>query len=637
MVELNINEGQRLELSEKGSNIKYTMRISDIFDIANVTASYTNSFSLPKTPQNTYVLQQLGISGDNSEIPYNRVPANLKSDGYDIIKKGWLSVKETTDEYKVNIIDGMIDFFKQIENKTIGVDMDLSQFNHTKDLVTVINSMYSNNTAPYTYIVADYNGENYSIVDAQYGINIDYLIPCFNVRRLWDLMFTTFGFSYNIDDIPYINNLYITYPLPPEQEEELEQIGSFTKNFFATRSFFNVAGGKAPNPMKIWDSYGLSGGATLVDGRKIRVPSTGGYKIVLEVEAYLIYFGSVSDNLRCNIIKNGEIIGGVLTNSGAIVNFEYGFQASQGDLIEVILWWEGNTAMANYAQIRSNKVEFDIYKTNIGEVSLTNSFKDFKIKDFFKEIIWRTGLTPILDSNTNHMKFVKLSSRLDRFQAIDWSDKFIRRVKESYVLGDYAQKNRFRLKHDNEQDTTGDGFLNVTNFNLPDEKIIADSRMYAPDPTFTPFTNRLGVNTFSTYKYRIWEREPKENEEGDIVIDYKGLSNRFYFMRINRAPATSYRLVSSALNASFVYGDTLPYASNDMTMFEQTVYENYLEYQNIFTKFKAHDIELALSVTDVVGIDFLRPYYFKQENSYYILNALNWEDGKTCTAEFIRI
>lgn len=77
MVELIIN-GNQIELP-KGTTIKYSKQISDIFDIAKVSCSFTSSFSFDKTPVNTQAMQQLGINGDSSAIPYQKKHITIKS------------------------------------------------------------------------------------------------------------------------------------------------------------------------------------------------------------------------------------------------------------------------------------------------------------------------------------------------------------------------------------------------------------------------------------------------------------------------------------------------------------------------------------------------------------------------------
>src|SRR5690554_5830362 len=118
MVEIVTDNGV-LELDEL-TRIKFTHQISDIFNIAQVKATHTNSFSLPKTANNVRILNGLGLVGSISNVPYEKVSATIKYKGFDVIKNGWLAIKETTDRYVVNVIEGNIDFFKDIENINIG-------------------------------------------------------------------------------------------------------------------------------------------------------------------------------------------------------------------------------------------------------------------------------------------------------------------------------------------------------------------------------------------------------------------------------------------------------------------------------------------------------------------------------------
>lgn len=101
MVELTVN-GAVMDMPKKGSAIKYTKQIADVFDIASVSNSYTNSFSIPKTPNNTRAFEDLGIVGDVSSIPYSKATATLSEFGFPLVRNGWLNVKETADSYPIN-------------------------------------------------------------------------------------------------------------------------------------------------------------------------------------------------------------------------------------------------------------------------------------------------------------------------------------------------------------------------------------------------------------------------------------------------------------------------------------------------------------------------------------------------------
>lgn len=633
MVELIVNNN-KIELS-KETSIKYTKQISDIFDVASVSCSFTNSFDFDKTPANSQTMQQLGISGDSSLVPYQKNNAALKVDGFDLISQGWFDILPTEENYKGRIIDGMIDFFKAIENKTMGNDLNLSNFNHEKTLDTVVAS-FTNQY--YQYLVADYGGKN--IFDSK--INIDYLAPSFSVKELWNLIFVTFGFTCDYTNLSYLDGLYITYPKDVSEGQTNDLIATLIKNVYTTRAMTNIGNYSYPKSQYFWDSSVIVVGGLSSNNWSYYIPETASYNFDLTVAMYCYFrrvnYYSRQIEVQVDVLKNGVKIGTVPADffekddPGAPRTINFNLSCNIGDIIELSYFVPRQMRFADrtfYAQEwKHQSTNFKIYKTDLGTTILENELKDFLIRDFVKEIIWRTGLTPILNKDTKEVGFITLDSRLDFDNAQDYSHCFIKRTGESYQ-SDYAQKNSFKLKKNIDTDTAGDGYLYVPNVNLSDEKTLAQSKVYAPDKKIvTQFPG------FTTNQYKIWETETKDND-GVIEITYKGLSGRFYFIR-KKELVGSFDLVSEKLVDSATVM-ALPIAINTDTLFEEAIFNNYSEYQKIFTNFRIHNIDLAMGINDFVGADLTRPFYFKQENAYYIANKIPFEEGEKSNGEFIKI
>lgn len=632
MVELIINNN-KIELPKK-TQIKYTKQISDIFDLSVVACSHTNSFEFDKTPRNSQIMQQAGISGDSSNIPYIENTAVLKSDGFDLISKGRFKLQSTSDKYKGSVIDGMIDFFKAIENKTLGIDLDLSNFEHEKDLESVIES-FTNQY--YQYIIADYGGKNLY----EDGINIDYLAPCFSVQRLWELIFSTFGFNCDYTNLGYLEGLYITYPKDIFEAQSNVLVATLLKNPYSTTNRQNIGGRTYPTSQYFWSSNVITEGS-LINNWKYVIPETASYNFDLAIEMYCLYrrvrFYSRAVNVWIDILKNGSVIGSIQSdfqesdNTGEMRTTNFNLQCDAGDIIELSIWCPQYLSFRSrsfYAlDFRHKSTNFKISKTDLGTTLLQNELKDFQIKDFFKEIVWRTGLTPIYNFEENTVFFETLDNRIDFINAQDFSHCFIDRTDETYENG-YYQKNVFKQKNNLDTDFTGDGFLYVPNVNLPDQKIIAQSKIYAPDKKIV-----TSFGSFSTNQYKIWETETKDND-GAIEINYKGLSGRFYFIRKQQVSGT-FKIISETLVAEDNVS-TLPIAINTNTLFEEAVFNNYSEYQKIFNNFRVHNIDLAMSINDFIGADLTKPFYFKKENAYYICNKLTYQEGEKSNGEFIKI
>lgn len=633
MVELIINQ-KKIELPSN-TKIKFTKQISDIFDLAQVSCSFTNSFEFDKTPQNSQAMQQLGISGDNSQIPYIKNDAQLKVNGFDLISKGWFNVLGTDKNYQGSILDGMVDFFKAIENKTMGKDLDLSKFNHEKLLDTVVDS-FTNDY--YNYIIADYGGKTIF----EEGINIDYLAPCFSVRKLWELIFSTFNFNCDYTNLSYLDGLYITYPKEVAQGQVNELVATLNKGGYVTKDVTFIAGFAQPVSRYFWDSSVITEGS-LISNWKYVIPETTSYNFDLAIANYVVYRYPTKANRITNpsidILKNGVVVGSIISDYvtdvegiGAERTTVFNLACEAGDVIELIIYAPSlqiiNGRNYRWYEWHHDHTVFKISKTDLGTTILENELKDFLIKDFIKEILWRTGLTPILNKETNTVEFITLDSRIDFDNAQDLSHTFIERTGEIYT-NDYAQKNIFKLRNNSDTDQQGDGYLYVFNRNIEDEKIIAQSKIYAPDKKIV-----ASFGAFSTNQYKIWETEARDND-GTLEINYKGLSGRFYFIR-KTEQAGSFKIISEILDDETIVS-SVPVGINTNTLFEEAVYNNYAEYQKIFTNFRIHTISQALTENDFIGLDLTKPVFFKQENAFYICNKIPFTEGEKSIGEYIKI
>lgn len=647
MVELILN-GKPIELLRKGQQIKYNRQIADIFDIASVSSSYTNSFTIPKTPNNTEVFEQLSIVGDQSTIPYTKIPVTVRNNGFDLITNGWLNVQSTAEDYKCSIIDGMVDFFKMIENKTIGVDLDLSNFEHTKSMESIVDSF---DNEYYNYIVADFGASNYIInfFPFQHAINIDYLVPSFSVKKILELIFSTFGYTYeSIEMDSFIDGLFITYPTPPLFDTLDEDIiGSFVKDFWTSTEIVNSGDKFYVVSENNWDNYTVEKGE-VVNNLNYILENTSNYNMKFSIEAYARYYspfiGSQYKPCRFQIIKNNQVIYEISTNPFEAVDVDFNFFAQSGDSLSWQLFVNENSYIVNrfgtdrtltLRNFSCNKITMQVYEISSDDVILSDAFKSFKIKDFFKELLYRTGLTPFADNIEKKITFISISQRIDTSNAIDWSDKYVRRKNEIYLKNSYAQRNIFKMKYNEGMENENDGILNVNNKNIDEEKILATSLIYSPIEGFTSFRPTNG-DRVSTPVLPMFTKEVNTEEDGSLKIDYKKLDNRFYFIRRNTVTDRQWVFKSQIVPDEETVNQ-IHFATTERTLLGQLIAENFTDYEMIFDNFRAHEIELALGLEDILNLDLTRPYYFKQEAGYYILNKLPYQDGETTTGEFVRI
>ena len=626
MVELVVN-GQTIELDDL-TKIKYTAQISDIFDIAKVKSSCTNSFTAPKTSNNVRILKGLGLTGSTSNFPYEKVPVTVKENGFDVIVNGWLNIKETTDRYVLAIIDGAIDFYKDIENINIG-DLDLSEINHTKTIPNIFASFVNEN---YRYIFGDYNGKNIF----EEAINIDYQVPSARYKYLIEKIFTHFGWSKSgsiFSNEDYLES-WITYPKPPFSEDtEPMLVAKLRKGVYVDENPINELGSRWRfEDIKFWDTSEIFEGS-LIDNWSFEVQESNRYFINIKSKGYFysLEFSNVPFISQFYVVVkvNGAQIGEPLfvhNVSGTDYQTTYNGIMSAGDIIsfEYIAYTNGTPI-----RLSTDFTEVNISRNVNPNISFSDEFKDFKITDFFNDFLRRFGLTMIINTDIRHLEFYTLAERMNRLNSIDWSDKFIRRAKESYVTGSYAQRNYYKQKYNGDNELFSDGVLLLDNKNLPAEKTIYTSPFYSR-------TNILSDFIENTFVYPIWEREPKETEDG-LVVSYKGLTGRWYVIKQKIHDSSTVVRLFSELSGEGGSVLSYPIIVSKNTHYADLVPIYYDGYQRLLNTCKIHEMEFILSELDRINLDFTKPIYVEAEASYYMLNKVTFEKYKASKVEAIKI
>ena len=159
--------------------------------------------------------------------------------------------------------------------------------------------------------------------------------------------------------------------------------------------------------------------------------------------------------------------------------------------------------------------------------------------------------------------------------------------------------------------------------------------MYSPIQGTTAFHPITG-NSISTAILPMFTKELSRNEEDEVIIEYKSLDNRFYLIRRNTVTDKSFRLKSEIVPEEQTVSE-LHFATTENTLLSQLIAFNFSDYEKIFNNFRVHEIELVLGLNDILSLDLTRPYYFKQEAGFYILNKLPYQKGETVIGEFVRI
>jgi len=597
-----------LEIAQE--TIKYTKQCNDISDLSSRETNYTDSFSIPKTPNNIQIFEGLGLNNDVSQIPYLKNTAQILDNGMPLVKNGWLDVKETTSEFKINIYDGIIDLFKAIENKTFGEDVDLSEINHEKDLPTIVASFTNED---YRYIINDFGGKTHL---SGGEINVDFLVPSVRVKYLWDKIFTTFGFNYvgNIFNSSDFEGLWLSYPKGVESPV-LTLYCEFLDFDYGQGILYNLA---RPNNLPFNTVNFFFG--NVMQSNKYVIPETGYYKMLFKgIEEF-------SQGFSGNFFRpiSLRVNGVTILNNQSFNEISIILPLNIGDVVDTANLTRRRSGTRAVRDFR----ELKIYKFTNTDVSFTDEFKQLRITDFFKEIINRFALTIFINKDGNYI-FKTFDERLQS-GVVDWSEKYHSRFSETYTVKSYAQQNIFKQEYQDERNDYNDGFFSISNIKLLDTKIIINSKIFSAEKDLISF-NINNLSSELVTPTLLWDKDPVEGGG----INYKPLNKRFYFLRnktINKNAVLKSEIIGASQSVT-----SLPIANFNITSFKDFVPKYYGNIEFLLNEFRMHKIKLALNSIDFINLDFDKIYYFLQEQNYYILNKITFEGGKLSNAEFYRI
>jgi hypothetical protein len=634
MVELIINN-RSVDISD--SKVKYIKQVNDLADVTTVNASYSYSIKAEKTPTNTQIFLGLGLIGNTSNVPYKKNLTRLIDNGVVLIPNGVSYVKETADDYKIVIQDGIVDFFRSIENRTIGLDLDLSELSHTKNDVNIVASF---GRTDYKYLISEYNG--WTVRDGT--LNPDYQVPSINNKYIFDKIMAYAGYTY--ENMPDISNEWTTFPTPPTIPTD-EEILRF-KGFLSVTQDITLYEDWRDYFIPTWGSVTTYDTAflQLINNWKLKIKQTGNYKADFNISGSMLYavlegnqLYTQSMPIKMVLYQNGNPISSVISPNATIKNFNGGANNVLEFYPDTLTRQEAEDLGYNDERFL-NALEdgtFYIAKIIIGafnaEISTMGvevfdfgeAFKDYSMTDFVKEVMFRKSLTPFPDVNAKHISFKTLAQRVSTSNAINWTSKYARRTKEEYQFGIYAKQNSLVMKHDNQEETFGNGYLPVPNDNLKDSTTLLQSKYFAPSGDLKAIRN---INGEFFLEIKFWEREVKE-DDGAQVIEYKPLSNRFFLLKE--------QTVNKTIEIGEIEVTSFPKAIMDGTKMSDVVNDYYSSWGVIFNRLTIQDIELALNEYDVATLRLDLPYYFEQEGAFYLLNKLNYESGKLASGEFLKI
>lgn len=584
-------------------NFQYVRQVGDVGDIATSNANYTNSFSVIRDNNSIRALKGLGLPGSDSNAPYVRFQGMLYVDELPIIdNNGWALISETNlSNYKISIIDGNIDFWKAIESLNLS-DIDLSEANYRKTRQGIIDSF----TSPYQKYLIGY----YATTEPrQSSFDINLLNPAISDKYILDQIFAHIGMSYQIT--PEIDTWTIIGRTEESETIDILNLVLETSNGYYIHPYSN--GSYDIDFVTVDEDEATFNPST----KKITVAQAGNYKTnVSWTDLYARYVLTERDGM--------PFIQDLPINHYLQVN---GLRRNLNDIVyltpddEIFLIFEPLTVfqlgehgfdgygIISYSSLTTFDYLFELERIDEAYYSFTDELSKLSVKDFIKQIMHRYGLTLFYENRK--ATFLTIQERIDA-DVIDLNDYFVEVKNEKYIYNNYAQRNIFRHKYDDETDSFNDGIILINNENLDFEKTIIESFTYSQDIN--------GV-------MRMWNFKG----QGEPFEQIKG---RFFSARAD-VHWDTIDLRAGITNLPSYTGE-IAFVDFSKTGFRYYVNEYYREFQNlILNNAKIKTIQMDMPLSIFLNLDLKKVYYIEQEN--FLINKMTYKGLREVELEVVKI
>lgn len=612
-MELYLN-GHRIELS--GNTIAQTIQVNDLAELKDRQLSFTNRIKAPMTPKNISNLSMLGLVGSTSIVHKQKISARLVEDGIVIVENGSVRFKGIVgNDYEFVIYSGNIDLYDTLEGKKIN-EIDFTSLNHELNFQSFLDSL--NNTEGFIHPIADFGK---SLSDPSHNHIIDYNTGVIFVHTIWDMIFNESGLSYTGDF--FSNEEFLKKVIAPIRGHE----GTISLSNQTSLGNVNGTGISGQTTLvtgqvySISQFFSLSGSGTnfTVSGDTITINFTGIIVLNIQSTTY-VSPGYPSSSYLYEFFLNGQSFASIMPSGNQ--DRQLVFFVNSGDTFKAKINAEYIGQQSHDYYEYSFDLSISILETETTGPIIDYSvlFSDTKQTDFIKDIMQRFGLIFRPTLNDGEFEFVEMEEILKNGdEAEDWSHKFIKQIGSSPV-GQYAQKNIFKNKYEDDVNAFADGELIIQNENLEDEKDMFTS-------VFTASRSYVKWDGIDIYKLYLFESDddqniiPRDDEFRIFDIEHHSVGMKSVLVLFNEP----YQHSGDVPFLDFSGCDYSVHVTNSYNKLKETI-------ENGFKR----TLLLNLNILDIYFINLFKLKYFDQIGEYMYLNkVINYQSGKKTKVELV--
>lgn len=609
MTDIYIN-GQRLDLA---TDAVVTLNFkSNLFGaIDKITASNSYTVKAPKTSRNRAILDNPTAPAYRSTFRYKRHAAEVVQNGIRIIK-GYAVLLDSSEDYELGLYWGAMTEFQA------WVDADKS-INELPEVAPVEWSSAVTLDTVQNIIDRGYGWAGYN-----YGFSNTALAnihPSVTAKFLFDQIADSAGFTYDLPDGYDLKLQQLAIPAIERVGSQAEWDAEALKGKalilrpFGTAQYtipvqaYDYTEGRSiflrnePSPSQANRSIFSTLGA---ERMRVRFVSRNGlYGVGSNPTVQLVIVARLSGDESNEIRYTYDAYRNLATG-----NFEFVVDdvvdVSEAD--EVFMYIRGVRPQQYGGGLTSFIAEELIVEPYFDEIEYPSTFSvianlpDIKQTSFVNAVNAMLGLFVMPDqANPKHLHFVTLDQLNDaKSEAVDWSGRLIFGNDEDpdkvgFELGEYAQRNLFKYKEDEDVATNGDGVLTIANEALEAENEVVELPFSASDGS----------------EIKMYELNDEGTEAETISVSPR-------IMRLTEDADGNAKLTFEGLKWPSLLAD---YYGTMERLLNQIV---------VITE------KVRVNEADLLTLDYMRPVYLRQYGRYYGLVSLQ-VNGSTATAELVQL
>jgi hypothetical protein len=622
--------------------------IAPIGDISKRVGARSISFKLPKTANNRGIFQSCEVVTSASNIPYQRLDCRLYVDGVDMNMR-FCTLEKVDGYYNIRTYGTNVSFFDLLKDKSL-LALNYSDYNGFYNAERI----GTTNNNDIVFPIVDFNKDSPNTYAPAVGTTIssETMLPAFKVNSILNKICNAAG--YTLQNNIQTPNLII----PCNGKKVRDYDGSKYLGRFLTFTGAPLPLGSGFDPFFYFDytasplnskTYWIDLTVNTRPRTVMGNPSPYTFRNLCFADEVLINFTlnfkvkttAGSGVVRVQVITSSQTKTYTRTATSTLTTF------SISDFIEVKKDANGecgltiifaNQSGATVSLYTDSSTNFNITSCTIlnpldirtklqtrnfgGFRYLTPStmLPNVKQADFIKNYLKLFSGVITVDENTKVVKLNQFNDiRNNLNNAVDWSGKVD--FTDDYITDfelDYAQNNFLKYKDD-------DSVIKPvgTDYNavIQNENLAVNKDLISVDFSATENVNRFSY-TFPVNQIKIYEN-------GDIAND---VNMRILILEL-RNFAISVKNSSDVLSgSSYLIPSNIPYTrfidtnyTNNLG-FGFNIFNNYYTYIiSVIDKYKIIELNVRLNLSDVSNLDFLKPVYIRELDTYFYVNKIKFD------------